>query len=79
MNIATDGSYAVTSEMAGEALLISAEQLAAMMNVSTRTLWRLLSAGKLPEPVRLGGLTRWRLDRVRQWIDEGCPTRSGAK
>ena len=65
------------STQASEPLLISAEQVASILNVSTRTLWRLLSAGKLPEPVRLGGSTRWRLDQVRQWIDAGCPAQSG--
>lgn len=44
-----------------------------MMKVSKRTLWRLLSAGKLIEPIRLGGNTRWRLRDVQTWIDEGCP------
>lgn len=56
-----------------ETLLIPVEQLAEMMNVSTRTVWRLLSAKRIPEPVRLGGSVRWPLDRVREWIDAGCP------
>ena len=56
-----------------EPLLISAEQFAEMMQISTRTLWRLLSSGKLIEPVHIGGSTRWRLEQVRKWIDEGCP------
>ena len=54
-------------------LLISADQLAEMLQISTRTLWRLLSAGKLITPVHIGGSTRWRLEQVRKWIDEGCP------
>ncbi len=56
-----------------EPLLIPAEQLAKMLQISTRTLWRLLSSGKLITPVHIGGSTRWRLDQVHQWIDEGCP------
>jgi excisionase family DNA binding protein len=56
-----------------ESLLITAEQLAGMMQVSTRTLWRLLSAGKLIKPIRLGGNVRWRLDEVKTWISAGCP------
>lgn len=55
-------------------LLISAEQFAEMLQISPRTLWRLLSAGKLLQPVRLGGSTRWRLEQVHEWIDKGCPT-----
>lgn len=59
-----------------EPLLISAEQFADMLQISTRTLWRLLSAGKLITPVHIGGSTRWRLEEVRQWIEEGCPSPS---
>ena len=54
-------------------MLISAADLACLMNVSERTLWRLLSAGKVPQPVRIGRSTRWRMAEVRDWIDRGCP------
>jgi predicted DNA-binding transcriptional regulator AlpA len=54
-------------------VLISADDLAALMQISTRTLWRLLSAKQVPKPIRLGGSTRWRLDQVRKWIEQGCP------
>lgn len=54
-------------------VLVSAETVAKMLNISPRTVWRLLSAGKLIEPVRLGGNTRWRSAEVLQWIAEGCP------
>lgn len=55
-------------------LLVSAPELAKLLQVSTRTLWRLQSAGQIPPPIRLGGSTRWRLDEVRRWIERGCPT-----
>jgi prophage regulatory protein len=54
-------------------LLLAAEEVAAMLGVSERTLWRLLSAGKVPKPVRFGRNTRWRVDEVKEWIDRGCP------
>ena len=41
-------------------LLIPASEVARLLNISKRTLWRLLSAGKLPAPVRLGNAVRWR-------------------
>lgn len=56
-----------------EVLLIPADQLASLMQISTRTLWRLLSAHRLPEPLRIGGSVRWRLEEVKQWIESGCP------
>ena len=52
--------------------LITAADFATMLKVSVRTLWRLRSAGQIPEPVRLGGAVRWRLDEVRKWIAGGC-------
>ena len=59
-----------------EAVLLTPEELAEMLKVSTRTLWRLLAAGKIPEPVRFGGSTRWRLMDVQDWITGGCPARN---
>lgn len=53
--------------------LISVDELASMLGVSTRTLWRLLSAGKLIKPIKVGGSTRWRRSDVQQWIAQGCP------
>ena len=55
-----------------DVLLIPADQFAKLMQVSTRTLWRLLSAGQVPQPVRIGGSVRWRVDQVKQWIASGC-------
>jgi excisionase family DNA binding protein len=54
-------------------LLISAAELASLLGISERTLWRLLSARRLPQPLRLGRNTRWRADEIRRWIDSGCP------
>jgi len=53
--------------------MLSVRQVAALLQVSTRTVWRLLSAGTLPSPVRLGGCVRWRVDDIAGWIDAGCP------
>lgn len=60
-----------------EPLLIPVEQLAEMLNLSTRTVWRMLAAGRIPEPVRIGGSVRWRLDLVREWVEAGCPAPTG--
>lgn len=56
-----------------QAALISAARLAGMLSISERTLRRLLDAGKLVRPVRIGRSVRWRLAEVREWIDAGCP------
>jgi len=65
-------THTSTTPQTGPAL-ISATELAELLQISTRTLWRLRSAGKLIRPIRLGGSTRWSLDEVQTWIAEGCP------
>lgn len=54
-------------------LFITAAELAKLLRISTRTLWRLRSAKKMPEPIRLGTAVRWRIDVIQDWIDQGCP------
>ena len=53
--------------------LLDVQAVAAMLDCSARTVYRLADAGKLPRPVRLGSLVRWRADELRQWIADGCP------
>lgn len=56
-----------------EIQLLSAERFAGLLDVSVRTLWRLRSAGKLPEPIRIGGSVRWRVTDIQAWMETGCP------
>lgn len=56
-----------------EPLLVKAAQIAELMQISPRSLWRLRSGGKIPEPLRIGGAVRWRLDDIKIWIAAGCP------
>ncbi len=59
---------------APEPLLVDAKDVARMLGVSTRTLWRHVSSGQMPQPVRFGKSTRWRLAEVKAWIASGCPS-----
>jgi len=72
-------SSEVRSVQEESAMLVSAEKLAELLDISTRTLWRLRAAGKLPAPVRLGGSVRWRIDEVLAWIEKGCPDQERGK
>jgi len=56
-------------------LLIDAKVTADLLNISSRTLYRLDDLQAIPEPVRLGKLIRWRLAELLAWIDAGCPQR----
>jgi len=52
--------------------LISAEELANLLAISERSVWRRLSGGDIPEPVRIGKSVRWRLTEIIAWIEGGC-------
>jgi predicted DNA-binding transcriptional regulator AlpA len=58
-----------------QALAVSARQLAEMLDVSLRQVWRLNAAGKLPRPIRLGGSVRWNREEIQRWFETGCPDR----
>ncbi len=54
-------------------LLIAAEEVAGMLDISTRTLWRLVSARRIVAPLKIGGSTRWRRAEIEAWVAAGCP------
>ena len=55
------------------------EAVARMLDCSTRHVYRLSDAGKMPRPVKLGALCRWNLIEIEAWISTGCPTVRTAK
>ena len=57
-----------------EERLIPVDDVAAILAVSRRTVFRWSDVGKMPPPLRIGGSIRWRLTDVRRWIADGCPT-----
>ena len=61
------------AEWADAGLLVTSDKLARLLNISKRTLMRLRSVGKLPRPVQLGRLVRWRAAEVHEWVEAGCP------
>ncbi len=56
--------------------LLTLKEVADALSVSTRQVHRFLSSGRLPPAdVSLGGIRgrRWRSDRLKAWIEAGCP------
>jgi len=54
-------------------ILITADQLAAWLQISKRSLYRLRSDGTLPAPLRLRHAVRWRVADIEAWLTAGCP------
>ncbi len=58
--------------------LLDVGAVAALLGCSKRTVYRLSDGGRMPRPVKLGQLVRWRRAEVRAWIAGGCgPVRAG--
>jgi len=54
--------------------LLGVKQVALLLGgCSTRHIYRLSDAGRMPKPVKLGSLIRWRRSELMSWIEAGCP------
>lgn len=59
--------------------LLDVRAVAALLGgCSTRHVYRLADAGRMPRPVKLGSLVRWRRAELEAWINAGCPTQQPA-
>ena len=54
--------------------LLDVQTAAEMLGCSPRHIYRLSDVGKMPGPVRLGGLVRWNRASIESWIDQKCPS-----
>ena len=57
--------------------LVAVDEVAGKLAVSTRSVWRLVSARKIVLPIKVGGATRWRESELIRWMAAGCPPLSG--
>lgn len=55
------------------AALLDVRAVAVLLGCSPRHVYRLADAGRMPPPVRLGALVRWRRQDLDQWLAAGCP------
>ena len=63
-----------TDPRKSEDQLLTAQDVARLLAVSVRTVWRLRDAGDLPAPVRVGKhLLRWRRSDIESHISQDLP------
>jgi predicted DNA-binding transcriptional regulator AlpA len=55
------------------AAVYDAPDLADLLTVSERQVWRMKDAGLLPPALRIGRLVRWQRSVIDEWIARGCP------
>lgn len=62
------------------AKLLDVQAVAEMLGCSTRHVYRLSDSGRMPRPVKLGSLVRWRrstgdpMTGLDDWVTAGCPS-----
>jgi excisionase family DNA binding protein len=54
--------------------LLTVTDLATMLAVSSRHIYRMIDAGRMPRPIKLGGSVRWDRRIIEDWIAAGCPS-----
>ena len=63
-----------------DAAMLDVRAMAAMLSCSTRHVYRLADAGRMPPPIKIGALCRWPRRAVDAWIADGCPScRTGGR
>ena len=55
------------------AALLDVHGVAGMCTCSPMHIRRLADAAKMPPPVRLGSLVRWRRTDIEKWLADRCP------
>ena len=51
--------------------LLTRKQVEEKVQLTTSSIYRLMRAGKLPAPIRIGeSAVRWRSDELQTWLDE---------
>lgn len=60
------------SEVMEEAMMLSVNKVATLLDCSTRHVYRLEERGQMPSAVRLGAIVRWPRETIETWIEGGC-------
>jgi excisionase family DNA binding protein len=58
--------------------LLTIEDVAALLKCTHYTVRRKVDARRMPMPLRIDGMVRWRRSDLDQWIADGCPSQGGA-
>jgi excisionase family DNA binding protein len=64
----------VPPDIAEMAALLDVRAVAQLLDCSPRHVYRMADAAKLPPPVKIGALVRWRRQEILDWIAQGCPS-----
>ena len=58
--------------------LLSVKEIAAAYGCSVTTIWRRVSDGTLPKPIKIGGMSRWKSSEIEEVVDRAVQAREAA-
>ena len=68
----SDKEVCTAMEPEEQSALLDVTQVAKLLKCSPRTVYRLRDGDRMPRPVNLGALVRWRRVDIENWIADGC-------
>ncbi len=69
-NLGTLERQEMATEIQEKPLVVDVHGVAAMLDCSWRTVYRLVADGLLPPPIQLGRLRKWRRETIEEWLVE---------
>lgn len=51
-------------------LALTVKDVAEMLGIGRRTVWRLIATGQIPPPMRIGRSVRWRKASFERWLEK---------
>lgn len=76
--MSTTAEIEMRQSFAVEDRLLSVDEVAGILHVSDRSVWRLVANGDLPKPARVGRCARWFKSEVQAYLDKLKQQRDGA-
>jgi predicted DNA-binding transcriptional regulator AlpA len=67
--LAVVGRFLAWAEQGDPPDLLSVRDVAAKLGTSSRSVWRMLSAGEIPPPIKIRGKTKWRAVEIEAMIE----------
>lgn len=55
--------------------LLTAREVAHILRISERSVWRLCAEKKLPAPLHVGGAARWPTKEIEEWLKRAAQFR----
>lgn len=57
--------------------LLTVKELAKLLKISIRSIWRYRSMGAIPKPIKVGKSVRWDRKDIEQWLEDKKGVRNG--